>query len=179
MINKLKGSRVYLSGPIDYASDNGIGWRRSITPFLESLGVIVIDPTNKPLEEEDDIEHSKLRKECRKNKDYQGLSTLMRNIRVFDLRCTDICDWSIVYLDYDVIMTGTLEEIFCMNRSKKPILIYCKQGIDKISDWLFGCLPYQMFFQDWDQLKTYVSDIDSGKDNNLMKRWIFFDYSRL
>jgi hypothetical protein len=179
-MHKLKGSRVYLSGPIDDAKDLGVGWRRTITPFLKSLGVIVVDPTDKPINIQDgDIEHISLRQEYRDNKDYAQLSRLMHDIRVFDLRCTDLCDWSIVYLNYDIIMTGTLEEVFNMNRCKKPIVVYCEQGVDKIPDWLFGTLPHQMFFDDWHLLYKYINDIDTGINTEYLKRWLFFDYNHL
>ena len=45
--NRLVAQRVYLAGPIDYAVDDGKGWREDITPVLESMNIMVMDPTNK------------------------------------------------------------------------------------------------------------------------------------
>lgn len=42
MKNKLT---IYLGGSIEMAKDLGVGWRESITPFLEDLGLEVLDPT--------------------------------------------------------------------------------------------------------------------------------------
>jgi hypothetical protein len=159
--------------------DLGTTWRREITPFLTSLGIVVIDPTNKPISgNQEDIEYTQVRKELKTKGDYKSLSLLMKNIRSFDLRCTDICDWAIAYLDYSIPMTGTFEEIFTLNRSKKPILVFCKQGISNIGDWLFGALPYEMFFDNWDKLRSYIINIHTGKDTNYLNR-LLFDYDRL
>ena len=46
---KLTNHRAYLAGPIDHADDDGVVWRQKITPLLESLGVMVLDPTDKPV----------------------------------------------------------------------------------------------------------------------------------
>ena len=47
-MNRLRYSRVYLSGAMDRVKDGGIPWRNDLKPFLNSRGTIVIDPTNKP-----------------------------------------------------------------------------------------------------------------------------------
>jgi hypothetical protein len=103
----------------------------------------------------------------------------MKKIRSFDLRCTDISDWSIAYLDYSIPMNGTYEEIFTLNRSKKPVLLFCEQGIDKIGDWFFGTLPHQLFFDEWDKLYQYILDINNGTITDTLNRWVFFNYKDL
>jgi hypothetical protein len=35
---------TYLAGSIQFSEDMGIGWRQEITPFLEKLGLEVLDP---------------------------------------------------------------------------------------------------------------------------------------
>ena len=45
--NRLCAQRCYLAGPIDHAHDDGVGWRQAITPMLESMNIMVMDPTNK------------------------------------------------------------------------------------------------------------------------------------
>lgn len=48
--NLLHGSRVYLSGPMDFvasrADEQKIGWRNRVSEFLKRLGVTVFDPSN-------------------------------------------------------------------------------------------------------------------------------------
>lgn len=50
--NHLKGTRVYLSGPMDFvasrAAEKKYGWRTRVSQFLRSYGVTVFDPWNKP-----------------------------------------------------------------------------------------------------------------------------------
>ena len=48
MNNRLNNQRVYLAGAMDRVADRGMGWRDSITPFLESLGIVVFNPISKP-----------------------------------------------------------------------------------------------------------------------------------
>ena len=45
---RLNNHRVYLAGPIDNALDDGVGWRQNITPYLKKMGLMILDPTNKP-----------------------------------------------------------------------------------------------------------------------------------
>ena len=50
MINRLKGMRTYLAGAMDRVPDGGVVWRDKITPLLESKGVVVLNPCDKPVE---------------------------------------------------------------------------------------------------------------------------------
>lgn len=180
-MGRLFGSRTYLCGSIDSSLDLGIGWRRRITSFLDKFGIVTLDPTRKPLAEtEEDIEFRNKRHELKNACLYREVSEIMKKIRQIDLRLCDLCDWSIVCLDLSVTLCGTWEELFTLNRSKKPILVYCQQGIQSIPDWLFATLPYQMFFEDWDDLRNYIVTIDD-KDNDIdtHRRWQFFDYNKL
>ena len=74
-MNRLKNQRVYLAGAIDRVYDKGRGWREEISPFLESLGVVVFNPIIKPTEIglEDSDTHlvkSKLKKKKRYDENY-------------------------------------------------------------------------------------------------------------
>lgn len=179
-MNKLWGMRVYLCGSIDCCKDRGIGWRQNITPFLENIGCVVLDPTDKPIsliqEQPEDIER---RKELKRKGLYNDLQKEMKLLRCVDLRCVDLSDILIVYLDLDVAARGTYEEMDWANRCKKPILVVVKQGKDKLNDWNFGVIPHEHIFGSFDELKQYMLDIDKGKDERHFKRFFFFDYERL
>jgi nucleoside 2-deoxyribosyltransferase len=180
-MNKLQGSIVYLAGPIDHATDYGIGWRKEITPKLHSLGMLVIDPTNKPVlyndlnESAEIIAHRKALKSLGK---YEAIHDLMKPIRAFDLRGTDKADCIIAYLDYDVVMTGTMEEIFISNKDKKPVLIFCKQGRKAVSDWLYGAIHPKYIFENMEDLLEYLNKVNNGEeiDNS---RWHFFNWPKM
>jgi nucleoside 2-deoxyribosyltransferase len=175
-MNRLRNQRAYLAGAIDRVTDRGTGWRDSITPFLNELGVVVFNPLNKPsdLGSEDNTTHlvKKLLKESQK---YDELSNVMKTIRATDLRLVDISDFLIVNLDLNTHPCGTLEEIFLANRSKKPVLIRMEQGKNHTPDWLFGTLPHSMFFSTWSEVQDYLNHINGDAFINCENRWRFFD----
>ena len=43
-MNRLFYNRVYLSGPIDNASDFGVGWRQMVQENLADMDLIFLDP---------------------------------------------------------------------------------------------------------------------------------------
>lgn len=176
MINRLSNQRVYLAGAMDRVKDRGNGWRDSITPFLESLGIIVFNPIKKPssIGQEDETVYA-LKKDLKNNQKYDDLSKLMKQIRSVDLRLVDISDFLIVNLDLDIHPCGTYEEIFWANRQKKPILIHMVQGKQNAPDWLFGTIPHNMIFSSWDELKNYILYIDDNESIENYKRWYFFN----
>ena len=49
-MNRLKGMRTYLAGAMDRVPDGGAGWRDKITPLLKKMGVVVLNPCDKPSE---------------------------------------------------------------------------------------------------------------------------------
>lgn len=175
-MNRLKNQRVYLAGAMDRVADRGFGWRDSITPFLNQLGVVVFNPLNKPsdLGTEDNTTHI-VKNLLKEGKKYDELSTIMKTIRAVDLRLVDISDFLIVNLDLNTHPCGTLEEIFLANRSKKPVLIRMEQGKSQTPDWLFGTLPHSMFFSTWEEVKAYLTHIDADQFINHENRWRFFD----
>lgn len=174
-MSRLKNQRVYLAGAMDRVPDRGVTWRDNITPFLESLGIVVFNPIKKPSIEgsEDEQTHTyklKLKKELK----FDELSHLMKTIRSVDLRLVDISDFLIVNLDIEQHPCGTYEEIFLANRSKKPVIIHMEQGKNLAPDWLFGTIPHQMIFSSWDEIKEYLKHIDNSQNIQTYKRWQFF-----
>lgn len=175
-MNRLYNQRCYLAGAMDRVSDRGNGWRDSIEPFLESLGVIVFNPIKKPIMvgQEDEATH-KYKIKLKLEKNYEELSNLMKVIRAVDLRLVDISDFMIVNLDLDVHPCGTYEEIFWANRQKKPIIVHMVQGKQNAPDWLFGTMPHEMIFSSWDEIKDYLNTIHNKEQIDTFNRWYFFD----
>jgi hypothetical protein len=174
MNNKLRNQRCYLAGAIDRVPDRGREWRSFITPVLKNIGIKVINPLKKPtdLGTEDSVVALK-KAYLKKNKKYDDLSLIMKEIRSVDLRMVDISDFMVVHLDLDTHPCGTMEEIFWANRQKKPILIRVKQGKINAPDWLFGTIPHQFIFSEWNDLISYLSNIDTGLETNYFNRWCF------
>lgn len=175
LINRLKNQRCYLAGAMDRVVDRGSTWRDNISPFLESLGVVVFNPLKKPSNiGKEDSEVAAYKKQLKSQKKYDELSKIMKTIRSIDLRLVDISDFLIVNLDIDTHPCGTLEEIFWANRQKKPILIHMEQGKNHAPDWLFGTIPHNFIFDSWQELKDYLLDINNNIVDN-KERWCFFD----
>jgi nucleoside 2-deoxyribosyltransferase len=175
-MNRLKHQRVYLAGAMDRVADRGNGWRDNITPFLESLDIIVFNPIKKPtsLGKEDEETH-KHKIKLKSERKYDELSSLMKTIRAIDLRLVDISDFLIVNLDLDIHPCGTYEEIFWANRQKKPIIIHMVQGKQNTPDWLFGTIPHEMIFSNWNDIKDYLDYINCDAKINNYNRWYFFN----
>jgi len=175
-MNRLKNQRVYLAGAMDRVADRGTTWRDNITPFLENLGVVVFNPIKKPTDIglEDNESHN-VKTKLKAQHRYDELSSMMKTIRGVDLRLVDISDFLVVNLDLDVHPCGTYEEIFDANRSKKPILIHVEQGKHSTPDWLFGTIPHQMFFSNWDDIKSYLLHINQDENITTFNRWRFFN----
>ncbi len=174
-MNRLKNQRVYLAGAMDRVADRGNGWRDNITPFLDSLGIIVFNPIKKPttigLE---DFQTHQLKIKLKQEQKYDELSHIMKTIRSVDLRLVDISDFLIVNLDLDIHPCGTYEEIFWANRQKKPIIIHMVQGKTNAPDWLFGTIPHEMIFSSWLDIQNYLNQINSSDIINNYNRWYFF-----
>ena len=180
MVNKLYGSTVYLAGPMDRVPDGGRDWRVWITPLLQEYGIIVFDPLNKPIEiGTEDSENRDIRKELKQAGEFDSVASIMKEIRAVDLRMVDCSHFIICYMDIDVHMCGTYEEIFWANRMKRPVLIMCKQGKSEVPDWLFGVFPHSHMFGSWDDLLQYIHNINNGSLKDSTNRWMFFNFQKM
>jgi hypothetical protein len=174
-INNLKNSQTYLVGAMDRVHDGGVTWRKEITPILENLGVVVIDPCMKPVSTV--IENDETRWWIDYYKETGQYEKIRKNfgiIRSADLRCVDVSDFIIAYIDLDTHACGTYEEIVTANRQKKPVLIWCKQGKNKAPNWLFFMLPHEHIFDSFDDLMSYLISINNMKNIKDLSRWFFF-----
>jgi hypothetical protein len=160
---------------MDRVHDGGKGWRERITPKLKKVGVVVIDPCDKPIDVGQEIENKDLRKKLKSEEKYKELAELMKPIRSVDLRFCDVSDFIIVYLDMSTSMIGTLEELFWANREKKPILVWCPQGKNQAPDWLFATVPHEHIFSTEEELLTYIYNVDCGEDKRSFRRWYHID----
>lgn len=172
-MNKLKGQRCYLAGAIDRCPEMGKGWRDEITSKLKELGCIIVDPLNSPIVNQSYNEPQSLKNRhiLVEQHRYDEVKEIVKQIRSDDLRLTDISDFCICYIDLDIFMCGSFEEISWMNRSKKPVLIVTKQGKSKTPLWLFGQFPHEHMFGSFEDMFNYLDDVD--QDNIGHKRFVF------
>jgi hypothetical protein len=175
LINNLRGMRTYLVGAMDRVPDGGTRWRNTITPILESMGIVVLNPCKHSIdgiyEDEQTREHISFLK---KNGLYDELKTKYSKIRNADLRCVDICDFIIAHIDISTHACGSYEEIVTANRQKKPVLVWCEQGKSNAPNWLFFMLPHDNIFSSMDGVLEHLNVIDKLETTNHLKRWVFF-----
>lgn len=171
-MNKLKNSVCYLSGPMDFAPDDGILWRQSIRLNTQNIGIEWLDPTNKPngmiREIKDNKQHIKTLKEQGK---FNEVVTLAKQIRRCDLRMVDTCDFVILYVDTSVHMCGSYDEAITAERQKKPVLAIIKNGKKTAPLWLFGMVKLEEMFDTVIECSDYLQDLDAGRID-MDDRWV-------
>ena len=177
-MNRLRGLACYLSGPIDFAENRGCKWRDELTPFLEEMNVKVLNPLRHSFVGADKIPEKRAKMDLLlKEGKFIEVHKEMKEIVHMDLRSVDLASFLIVNYDSTVHMCGTLEELFKCNMQVKPVLLVHKEPRNKLSSWLYGRLPPEHFFESWDSLKKYLTDINSDPDYQFTvadsKRWLF------
>ncbi len=179
--NRRRGAACYLAGPMTDCADLGIGWRESIIPELKAMGVVVLDPTNKPIdigrEGKAEREHFKAMREAG---DLEGVRQFMKVIRRVDLRCVDLSSFLIVRLDGTPTM-GTFEEIAMGVREQKPVLIWLDGTYSKanVNAWLLSQVPLEYIFESREELLDYLHRIDDSIDHPEDRRWMLFNFADL
>ncbi|MCY3410102.1 MAG: hypothetical protein INQ03_00565 [Candidatus Heimdallarchaeota archaeon] len=133
----LSGSRVYLSGPMDFIGSRVIekylGWRSILTPILQALNIFVMDPWNKPPIQGLDHEYgkegvhrdkAKFEKDFWTNPETRALydTEFWETVHI-DLRMTDISDFMIAFTPTNIYSVGTVHEIIVAKGQKKPVLL--------------------------------------------------------
>lgn len=177
-MNRLKNTRAYLAGAMDRVADGGETWRRNIRAALKGLGIVWLDPTQKPCDiGVEDAESRKLRHQHKMAGDFQYVTDEMKPIRQTDLRLVDVADLLIVNIDLDIHACGTYEELFLANQQRKPVVVHIEQGTKQTPDWLFATIPYQLIFNTWNEVVKYLQDINSATIVETFDRWRFFDFT--
>lgn len=146
MSGKLEKATCYLSGPIEFAPDGGVQWRREfIRLTLEAgLKLYYIDPTNKPGGHnipmmEDKSHQEKLQKEGR----WQEMRDYVANYRAYDLRAVDASDFMIFLIDPTIPQWGTANEVYEAEREHKPSFFICEGGLYNLPRWLFDVVDLE------------------------------------
>ena len=134
----LTGSRVYLSGPMDFvasrAYEKKYGWRTRVGEFLAWMGVTVFDPWIKPdvrgftgygYEGEATTSHrdawtfapgprgARARSAC--------ADAFWPSLHI-DLRMVDASDFVVAYCPTNIYSVGTVHEIVVARQQRKPVL---------------------------------------------------------
>jgi nucleoside 2-deoxyribosyltransferase len=163
----LTGQRVYLSGPIEHGQP-GDNWRTAPKKVLaERFGLDVFDPFDDPKQQ-----WVPALTKAQAEKDFETMVRIARQFVKKDLKMVDRADIVVSYLPRKVPTTGTHHEIINSSNQKKPTLLVCPQGKEFDPLWYYGFIPTEFMFGSWDDLYTYLDEVNQGKykDND---RWAF------
>lgn len=192
-MNRLKGLRAYLAGPIDNCPELGVHWRKEMSRFLWNLGCGVLNPTDKPTPHglEDKALHEKINflkilasnekniEIC--NSYYEEIEELMSPVISNDFAMVDRADFVIMFIDTSIHMCGTYSEETHAVQLKKPVIICCKQGKHSIPNFCFKRKGrHEMMFGDWQAVYKYLKTVDQDPIfEDKSSTWKFIDYSKV
>lgn len=161
----LAGKSLYLSSPIQFAEDDS--WREGLVNTLtDRYKLNVFDPTK----DEKQYWVGELN-QAKKDKDYSKIRKIAKRFVKKDLQIVQRSDILLAYLPYRVPTIGTIHEIICANDLKNPVLLVTNTGCKTdIAFWLYGFIPHEHMFDDFNSLYSYLDQVDAGqhKDND---RW--------
>lgn len=145
MVGKLSNACAYLSGPMEFVADHGVGWRRKFIEMIEkaNLNIDCIDPTNKPGDEDMKIgENKEFQIKLQSEGKFLQLQSYVKAFRRYDLRFVDISDFLVAVIDPTIPQWGTSNEIYEAERQHKPIFFIIEGGLSKVvcRNCLDGCL---------------------------------------
>lgn len=170
--NILYGASVYLSGPIEYANDHGIGWRTKFANLASNMELNILDPTNKPKHLFSETAKEKYNtKQLKQNNDLAGLRQFAKNIRRVDLRLVDLSSILVAYIDPKVHMFGTIDEVITAERQQKPLLAIVNGEKTDMSLWAYAIFRENEIFTSVEECVDYLQKINNGTipiDN----RWV-------
>ena len=147
--------RVYLSGAIEYAPDQGRAWRARITPFLQSLGHSVYDPA---MDEKKNLTEEEIAGfRAWKSSDLPRFQQTIRKIIAYDLDWIEQrTDYIVCYWDEHVLRgAGTQAELTFAHRIGVPVYLVTAMPVDRISGWILGCSS--KVFSSFDHLQSFLS----------------------
>ncbi len=136
--NLLDGTRVYLSGPMDFVASREEemknGWRTRISVFLRAHGCVVFNPWDKPgvrgLDEygREGKNTAKVRNTWTFEDNRRGAKHRSKLTGKYwetlhiDLRMVDTSDFTIAYCPTNIYSVGTPHEIALCRQQRKPVL---------------------------------------------------------
>lgn len=157
------GQRVYLSGGMEYAEDEGRDWRREMQTWLEvTLGCTVFNPN---------VESDRLLASEYRGIDFRELKkrdiTRYRTIidRIVRIDCDEIAvrtDFVIVYWDDSAQRgAGTKGELTMAHFFRKPVYMVTAMPHEEIPSWVLGCVS--RIFGDFGSLKEFLSPLHTPR----------------
>ena len=151
---------IYLSGAIEYAPDQGKGWRAGITPLLRAAGHQVYDPS---LDEKKNLSEDELINfRGWKRSDLQRFQQTVRKIIAYDLDLIEQrVDAVIGYWDEHAGKgAGSQAEITAAHRLGIPVYLVVGLPIEQVSGWVLGCAT--RVFRSFAELEGFARSAEFG-----------------
>jgi nucleoside 2-deoxyribosyltransferase len=176
MMRDLNGVRIYLSGPIDRVTDDGLKWRKEFKKLCHKfkLPVDFLDPTDKPEWLGSEIGEEKNRvRQLMKSRKWEMAQSQSQYFRHIDLRMVDSCHLFIVWIDITSHLCGTYNELFTAEDQKKPMMAIMADGQSKwdIPSWLVSIFNEDEVFESVEECVEHLKFLHEGKIT-FDDRWI-------
>ena len=148
--------RVYLSGGMEYAKNEGIDWRNDMESWIhKNLKQKIFNPNS---------ESEKYLRKTLPNKNFRALKSTQIDAFIRIVRKFVILDSKEIAEHYDYVIcywdasaqrgAGTKGELTIARYFNKPVYMVTRMPKEKIPGWVLGCVT--KFFDSFDQLKHFL-----------------------
>ncbi len=156
-MNSSAQPRVYLSGGMEYAENEGRDWRSILQNWLEErLSAVVFNP-NRESQNYFDKHHPGLDFRALKHTDPEAFRSIVRNL--VDLDCSEIAlrsDFVICFWDEGAMRgAGTKGELTMARYFGKPVYMVTAIPLQEIPGWVLGCT--NRIFPTFEALQHFLS----------------------
>lgn len=154
---------------------DGRGWRDTVKESLKDRGIKFFDPYHKPFVHdvpEDESSRAEML-HWMETEQYDLVSQRMKQVRGYDLRLCDLCDWYIAVIKPAVASWGSAEEITTIIREKKPLFLVIDDPRGKKATplWLMAVMPHKYIYNNLDDAIQTIKAIDDGIVKMSSDRW--------
>jgi hypothetical protein len=156
---KHKIVRVYLSGGMEYAKNEGVDWRNDIGSWIrKNFGHSIFNPN---IESEKYLSQSLSNRNFRslKSTDIKAYTNIVKQFVIKDSKeIATRSDYVICYWDNGAQRgAGTKGELTIARYFNKPVYMVTRIPNEKIPGWVLGCVTE--FFNSFEQLKKFLISI--------------------
>jgi hypothetical protein len=153
-----RNQRVYLSGGMEYAADEGRDWRGRLQEWLErEMGCTVFNPNR---ESERFLRTYIPGIDFRKLKETDLIRFQQTVAQLVDLDCKEIAersDYVLCYWDDSAMRgAGTKGELTMARYFGKPVYVVTSMARGDIPGWILGCTTE--VFESFEELKQFLLD---------------------
>lgn len=186
MNNFWSSLKIYIAGPMEFAEDSGVPFRKDLEKLLIEKGCRlenILNPTNKPIINNNSTplsDEAALIKKYKSEKNWEELHMTMKKIINIDLRMVDFANLIIAWLPSKTRTTGTIHELISCINQKKMALVVCGSGIENVSAWILGLIPPHRIFKSNKEAVDYLDDLiqNGPKHSKDEKEFIVFDFAQ-